>query len=103
MRSVKKLRLVRLFYSSFLPAGLLISLLCGLILAVGGMNVFVFVFWFKVISTASLLFYIHDAKRAEFFYYQNLGLSKSLLFILAAAAEFAIFVLVAFISIALSR
>lgn len=53
--------------------------------------------WFKVITMAIIVYYINTYKRKEFYYYQNLGLSKKLLWTYTLGLDFLLFLIMSII------
>lgn len=65
------------FYRSFLLVSLFINLCCIRIFLSNGMSSFSTLFWFKITTLGITGYYIHSFKSKEYYYYLNLGLSKS--------------------------
>jgi hypothetical protein len=76
MKSYHMLRLLLTFYRSYAAFSFIITLSCSQILWINGLKAFVFIFWFKIITLALTAYYINSYKKKEFFYFQNLGLSR---------------------------
>jgi hypothetical protein len=93
MNLVKNIRLVLTFYKTFLLASWLITFICAEILWKYGMGTFTFLFWFKLFTLAVIFYFIKRNKSKEFFYYQNLGLSKTLLWCTSLSVDFLLFIL----------
>jgi len=89
----KKLMLWKLFYGSFFPAGFVITCCSAAIIYNSGLSTFVFIFWFKIITTAIFMYAVRETKSKEFYYYRNLGLSTTFLFLTSGIVEFLTFVL----------
>lgn len=51
------------------------------IIFANGISTLTILIWFKIISLALIYYFINIYKRQEFYYYQNLGVSKSFLWI----------------------
>lgn len=49
--------------------------------------------WFKIITLALIFFFINNYKQNEFYYYQNLGISKLFLWVSAMAIDIIFFLL----------
>jgi len=95
---MKTLRLTLTFYKSFLFVSLLITLSCMSVIATNGMQAFVAVFWFKIITLGLIVFFINNYKRNEFYYYKNLGLSKFRLWLSILLFDFILFIMLLIIA-----
>ena len=71
---------------------MLITLSCMSVIATNGMQAFVAVFWFKIITLGLIIFFINNYKRNEFYYYKNLGLSTFRLWISVLLFDFILFI-----------
>lgn len=91
MLKLKNLRLLFTFYSSFFAATFLITLASVGLLAYLGMSAFTVVFWFKVITLGMILYYIQGYKKKEFMYYQNLGMSRTFLWLSVVGLDLGLF------------
>ncbi len=67
------------FYSSFCVFSLLIDIFCLAIIVRTNFNLFPLMFWFRAVVMAIIFYFINDYKTKEFYYYQNLGVSKNFL------------------------
>jgi flagellar biosynthesis protein FlhB len=63
------------------------------IVYVHGLKTFASLLWIKVITLALIYFFISSYKKKEFYYYQNLGVSKRFLWISSIALDIVLFVL----------
>ena len=52
------------------------TLICMGLFAEYGMSIFAVLFWLKITTLALTVVFIQSYKKAEFYYYQNLGLSR---------------------------
>jgi hypothetical protein len=93
MRYLKVIRLILTFYSSFFLATALITVCCISISWRWGISTFTPVFWFKLITLAIVYYFIRTYKSKEFYYYQNLGVSKTVLWTSTLAVDLIIFLL----------
>lgn len=91
MQLLKRLRLLVTFYQSFFAATFLISLVCTYLFSYYGMNVLKILVLFKVFTILIVVLYINNYKRPHFLYFQNLGLSKSFLWINILLVELILF------------
>ena len=89
----KKLRLLATFYRSYCFAALVFSSISVYIVAIKGFSTFNSMFWFKIITTAITVFSVSANRSNEFFYYQNLGLSKSTLWTITLIFDFILYFL----------
>jgi len=90
-RMYKNLRLILTFYKSFAFATSLITLISAGIFYEYGLGIFHILFWLKVITSALVFYFIKSFKAREFYYYQNLGLSKRILWSTSMALDFFLF------------
>ena len=88
-----KLRLIILFYKSYVLASTIISIICMKIISSHGLGTFMFVFWFKIATLGAIVYFINSYKHGEFYYYKNLGVSKLLLWCSTLFIDISIFVL----------
>jgi hypothetical protein len=91
MKFIKGIRLVLTFYRSFFLATSLITMSCIWIFWKNGISSFAPLFWFKIITLAVVYYFIREFKTKEFYYYQNLGVSKALLWASTLGFDFMIF------------
>ncbi len=54
-------------------------------------------FWFRAVVMAIIFYFINDYKQKEFYYYQNLGVSKSFLWTAAFSLDTLLFLSANFI------
>jgi hypothetical protein len=94
-----KLKLIITFYRAFALASAVITLSCVSIIFLGGLGTFVVLFWFKIITSGIIFYFINEYKLKELYYYQNLGLSKLFLWTSTLTLDFAIFLLLMFITL----
>jgi ABC-type multidrug transport system ATPase subunit len=93
VRLIITIRLVLTFYKNFFVASFLITLLCCLLYFQFGRGILLPLHWLKLSATAIIFFYIRAYKNKEFYYYQNLGLSKAFLWSFTISLDLAIYVL----------
>lgn len=85
------------FYTGFLPAGWSLTAICLFIFhslyPTYGWNSFVYLWWFKVL-TLGLTWYMLDQYRSRiYYYYFNLGMSKTRLWSVTLGTDIGIYVL----------
>jgi hypothetical protein len=88
---LKKIRLIVLFYRNFWLASLLITLACLGLFWEYGYSIFATLFWFKLATLFIIYRYIRSYKSKEFYYYQNLGVSKMLLWISTLSVDLLVY------------
>ena len=89
--SMRTLRAILSFYSSFAFLGFLLTAACLGTIFTTGIAMFTLLFWFKI-GTIWLIYYFTDSyKRKEYYYYDNMGISKRTLWIPALAFDFTVF------------
>lgn len=83
------------FYLAFLPAAWALTLICILIFhrqyPVYGWSTFVYLFWFKMISLGLTWYTMNRYKKQVYYYYFNLGLSKTSLWSVTLGVDLALF------------
>jgi len=89
----KTLRLLFTFYRNYYLFSGLITCCCLSIYFFNGIQTFFGLCWFKILTYGAILFVVNEAKKKEYYYYQNLGLSKMLLWGATLAFDFFLFVL----------
>jgi hypothetical protein len=92
------IRLWLTFYQSFLLASLVVNVCCFYLFVQLGISAFAVLFWFKVITFFLTYLFINSYKGHEFYFYQNLGISKSTLWLTTIAVESTIFAFVLFLA-----
>lgn len=92
MRPFKTIRLIWTFYRSFLFLSLLITSCCLSIFWEYGFSVFSVLFWLKIATLGLTYYFIDNYKNKEYYYYQNLGVSKILLWGVTLSFDFALFI-----------
>jgi hypothetical protein len=78
-KKLVKLRLILTFYRSYFFASFLITLAFSYLFWLYGFSIFATLFWGKIITLFIIYNFIRSYKNKEFYYYQNLGLSKKVL------------------------
>jgi len=92
MLKIKTLKLMFTFYMSFFTTAFVLTLVSAYMLYKLGSAAFTLIFWFKMVTYGVIIYYINNYKNKEFYYYQNLGISKLTLWIGALTFDFLIFV-----------
>lgn len=95
-RLIRKCRLILTFYKSFLLASLVVNACCIYFFLKYGYGIFNVLFWFKIITLSLIFYYINDYKKKEFYYYQNLGISKQKLWVACLMFDFMLFLFLLF-------
>jgi hypothetical protein len=99
----RTIRLLVTFYRSFFLLNTLITLVCLFLFREYGFSIFFILFWLKLASLALVFFYIRSYKHKEFYYYQNLGLSRRLLWTTTFLFDFALYLFLLYATYAGSR
>jgi hypothetical protein len=99
----RTIRLLLTFYRSFFLLNTLITLVCLFLFREYGFSIFFILFWLKLASLALVFFYIRSYKQKEFYYYQNLGLSRQFLWTTTILFDFALYLFLLYESYAGSR
>jgi type III secretory pathway component EscU len=74
-----------------------ITLFCLAMIYMQGINIITPLFWFKLVTLGIIVLYINSYKYNEFYYYQNLGISKRVLWISTLLFDIILFVLLVII------
>ena len=90
---MKTLRLIGTFYKSYFIASSIITISCISSIILNGINVITALIWFKFITLGIIIYYINSYKKNEFYYYQNLGLSRLFLWISTLLIDISIFII----------
>jgi hypothetical protein len=98
MNVLKKIDLIWNFYKNFIFLSLLITLICAFLLSKYHFIIFPILFWIKVATLGISYIFINSYKKHEYYYYRNLGLSKSFLWLSSIALDISIFILLMFIT-----
>lgn len=98
MRLLRTSRLVLTFYRNFFWAAIIITACCARIFWKYGIDTFAALFWFKLFTLALIFFFVRNIKRKEFYYYQNLGVSRTLLWVGSMGLDFLLFLLALILS-----
>jgi hypothetical protein len=93
MKLLKKLQLIWTFYKGFVLVSTLITACCLYLFWQNGFGIFVVLFWFKIITLGLIYYFINAYKKKEFYYYQNLGISKLLLWTTTLVFDFVLFII----------
>lgn len=88
----RTVKLIWTFYKSYLLASLLITIACINLFWKYGFDIFSELFWFKIISLGIIYYFINYSKRKEYYYYQNLGISKVVLWTVTLLFDFSFFI-----------
>src|SRR6187402_903514 len=91
MRVLKTIRLLYTFYRGFLLTSFIITSCCLFLFWRYGLGLFVVLFWFKIITLLLTFYFINDYTKKEYYYYQNLGISKAFLWTTPLIFDFSIF------------
>ena len=87
----RTINLLYRFYLNFCLVSVIITLASMALLYQLGPGAAVIILWFKIITIVIFAWYINSYKRKEFYYYRNLGLSKSKLFACTLGFDLVVF------------
>jgi hypothetical protein len=76
---LKLLRSLYSFYLNHFFIGICITISCIWLYKTLGDEALALIGWFKIITIGIFCYAVHERKKHEFFYYQNLGISKKTL------------------------
>lgn len=88
----KVVRCMFTFYSSHFFVGLCITLSCVWLYSILGNNSIPILCWYKAITVAIFFYSVNKYKSKEFFYYQNLGISKQILWSVTLSIDAILFI-----------
>lgn len=89
----KTIQLLFTFYRNYYLFSGLITCCCLLIYFNYGLQTFSEICWFKILTYGLIFFVVNEAKKKEYYYYQNLGVSKALLWRATLVFDFLLFIL----------
>ena len=92
MQPVKTIKLIWTFYKSFLLASSVITACCVSLFWKYGFSIFFELFWFKTATLGLTFYFINGYKNKEYYYYQNLGVSRGLLWTTTLIFDFSLFI-----------
>jgi len=95
MQLFKIIRLIWTFYRSFVLVSLVITISCVKVIWESGFSWFGLLFWGKLVSLGLLFYFINSYKHKEYYYYQNLGVSKIRLWVTTLTFDFCLFIFLA--------
>ena len=93
MKLLKIIKLILTFYRSFFVATTSITICCIWIFQKNGISSYFALFWFKIATLGLIYFFIKTYKSKEIYYYQNLGVSKILLWTSTLTLDFTLFII----------
>jgi hypothetical protein len=88
----KAFRAIFTFYLNHFFTGLCLTLCSIWLFDVFGIAALTIICWFKGITMAIIYFVVSDYRKKQFFYYQNLGISKNFLWITTLGIDLVLFI-----------
>jgi hypothetical protein len=92
-----RIRLIVTFYRSYFFASFLVSLTLLYLFWEYGYAIFATLFWGKLATLFIIYNFIRSYKSKEFYYYQNLGISKKILWATTLIFDISLFLLLIFL------
>ncbi|RAJ31087.1 hypothetical protein [Pedobacter cryoconitis] len=92
MKTLKILRLLLTSYLGLMAATLILSLVGIVAYRLMGVEFQPVIIWFKVITLGVVGYYLGNYKKKEFYYYRNLGLSKTFIWVCTFTFDLSLFV-----------
>jgi hypothetical protein len=86
------IRLVWTFSKGYVLASLIVTLCCLFLFWEFGPGIFIALFWLKAVTMTMTFFLVNNYKKREYYYYQNLGISKVALWVISLSFDFILFV-----------
>ncbi len=91
LKILRTIRLLITFYRSFFILNILITLVCMVLFREYGFGIFTVLFWLKLATMTLVFYHIRSYRKKEFYYYQNLGLSRSFLWTTTLLFDFCLY------------
>jgi len=66
---------------------------CAYALHTNGIRIFSYIFWFRLITLGLIFYFVGEYKKKEFYYYENLGISKFVLWSVTIALDVLLFII----------
>ena len=98
MRLLITIRLLWTFYKSFVLVSMVITICCVKAIWETGVSFFGLIFWGKLATLGLIFYFINSYKNKEYYYYQNLGVSKILLWVTTLSFDFFLFLLLTIVA-----
>jgi len=93
MKLFKIIQLNWSFYKNFMFFSAIITGFCLRAIWLYGLSAFFGVFWCKLISLGLIYYFVNSNKKNEYYYYQNLGIGKAILWTATLSFDFILFIL----------
>jgi hypothetical protein len=94
------MNIVFTFYRNFIWPATFISLLSGfLILSAGSGRIGIYLFWMKILTSFGLGIFFHLFQSQQLYFYNNLGYSKTRLYICTAALDLFVWVAITVVTL----
>lgn len=89
---IQSLPIIFTFYKTHFWADMLITCACLWVLYTRGLVAFQGIFWLKILSAAVIYYFVNQLSKHEYYYYQNLGLSKTTLWATTLSLDFILYI-----------
>lgn len=89
---LRRINLFLNFYSMFAAATLSITVLCAVLLVQLGLQPFVYIFWFKMLTLGVCIYGAYRNRGNRFFYYKNLNIPVPALWVSSVLFDLLIFI-----------
>jgi hypothetical protein len=86
-----KANILLYFYKSYFAVAFIVSAVCAYLFYHYGVEAIGALFWLKIMADMAIMFFINKYKNKEFYYYYNLGLSRTMLWAISLTADFILF------------
>jgi hypothetical protein len=96
MKPLHTLQLLYTFYKNFIFISAVITGGCTYLFWKWGANIIAVLCWLKVITMVLTFLFVNSYKKKEYYYYQNLGVSKKVLWIYTISFDIALFIFLLF-------
>ena len=91
MKYFKIAKLIWTFYKSFIFLSFLVTVSCIVLFWEYGLGIYGILFCFKIATLTMTFFIVNSYKSNEYYYYQNLGVSKILLWVNSLSIDLILF------------
>jgi hypothetical protein len=93
LQILKTIPLLWTFYKNYCFLSALVTFFCVRAFWLHGFTSFTGIFWFKILTLGVTFFFVNQLKKKEYYYYQNLGIGKKLLWTATLSFDFVLFII----------
>lgn len=89
-----RFRLYARFYRYYALLSIGLTLVCGWFIYLHGMGALSSLVWFKAITLGMTVYLVNEFKKADYYYFKNLGINRKRLWSVTLSWDLALFLLV---------